>query len=102
MILGCGEPEGAKRGDRIMSRTIRRAKRNVRNYSLYQRGKKVYNGISNNPWRRLREHRKNGIRATLKVEPTPRTRQSARQRERRLNIGYRRRKGFLPKHNKIV
>ena len=61
----------------------RRAKRDTYNYVLKRRRKIVYRGISNDPERRFKEHRKSGKRFThMVVNPHPCSRRTARKREK--------------------
>jgi len=61
----------------------RRAKRDTYNYVLKRRRRIVYRGITNDPERRLNEHRKSGKRFThMAVDPYPSSRRTARKREK--------------------
>ena len=61
----------------------RRAKRDTYNYVLKRGRKIVYRGISNDPERRLNEHKQSGKRFThIVVNPYPSSRKTARKREK--------------------
>jgi predicted GIY-YIG superfamily endonuclease len=60
----------------------RRAKRDTYNYVLKRGRRIVYRGITNDPERRLNEHRKSSKRFTrMVVDPYPCSRRTARKRE---------------------
>ena len=66
---------------------------NVRGYTLRSSRRVRYVGITNNPLRRLSEHRDAGRNVTMRVETGPKTRASARNWEQKRIATYRRSHG---------
>lgn len=75
-------------------------KRNTVVYELYDKGKKVYIGITDDPERRREEHKKDKKFDTMKIVTGKRTEESAHQEEQRRLEVYKKRTGKLPRYNK--
>ena len=76
--------------------------RAVRGYTIRDRkGRIKYVGVSNNPGRRAAEHKRDGKRGKLKVEPRPVSRAYARRWEAQKLARHRKtHRGKNPAHNK--
>ena len=80
-----------------------RAKRNTYNYELKQGRKVVYRGITTNPERRYREHKRVRKRFThMLLNPFPCSRSTARKREKKSIERYVKTRGRRPRYNKVV
>ena len=69
-------------------------------YELYNKGKKVYIGITNDPERRRQEHKQDKEFDTMKIVTGKRTEESARKEEQRRIEMYEKKTGHKPKYNK--
>lgn len=79
-----------------MKRTIR----DTINYTLYCRGRMVYHGITNNLFRRLAEHEREGMYFDEYTYSAKRSRASARRHESEDIARYFWSQGRLPKYNR--
>ena len=79
-----------------------RPARNTYRYRLVSKRKIVYQGISNDPLRRVAEHARDGkLFDAMEVIGCARTRAGASRSERESINTYRSRRGRLPKYNMI-
>ena len=79
-----------------------RPARNTYRYRLVSGRKIVYHGISNDPWRRVAEHARDGkLFNAMEVIGCARTRAGASRSERESINTYRSRRGRLPKYNMV-
>ncbi len=77
-------------------------KRTTCNYKLKDKNKIVYEGITNNISRRIKEHIRSGKKFTSCVYSAKRTRKSALLQEAKALKRYRSNQGRLPKYNKML
>ena len=75
-------------------------KRTTCNYKLKDKNKIVYEGVTNNISRRVKEHARSGKKFTSCVYSAKRTRKSALLQEAKALKRYRSNHGRLPKYNK--
>jgi len=81
----------------------KRASRNTVNYVLRDGRKIVYRGITNNPERRYKEHKKSGKRFTSMTTSVKLSREKARKREKKRIKRYSKNHGGkTPRYNKRI
>lgn len=74
-------------------------KRDTVVYELYDKGKKVYIGITDDPERRKQEHKQNKKFDRMKIVTGKRKEESARKEEQRRIEMYQKKIGKKPKYN---
>ena len=75
-------------------------KRNTYRYTMRYRNRIQEYGVTNNPTRRVRENRREGVRGGMRIEGPRVTRRSALSWERRRITTYRRLVGRRPPRNR--
>jgi len=81
----------------------KRAKRDTVNYTLRRGSKVVYKGITNNPERRVAEHKREGKKFTSMTTGVKVSRKTAQKREKAGIKSYRKNhSGKKPRYNKKI
>jgi hypothetical protein len=84
------------------SRRKKQAPQDCHNYTLRKGHKEVYTGISNDPERRIREHRRDGKKFDSATVSRACSRDTAREREKEKIDGYENSHGRKPRYNKVT
>ena len=75
-------------------------KRNTVVYELFNKGRKVYIGITDDSGRRRQEHKQDKEFDTMRIVTRKRTEESAKKEEQRRIDTYKQKTGKRPKYNK--